>query len=196
VQRRALRGRQVLEVGGARVACADKREDACPRRVRGGDQRLQRVGAEQRVGGEGVGAEAGDRAPRRGGLADQGLAVGLGGDRDVAPLAVGDDQQPRLAGGGAEVFERRPARCAEALEAGELRLDRDAGRPGAVDQRPAVSGDGARGDFGRRALDRGPEILPGQLRRVGVETEADLAAALFDERRQPVRKRSPRLSRP
>jgi len=59
-----------------------------------------------------------------------------------------------------------------------------------------VSGDGTRGDFAGRALDGGPEVLTGQLRRVGVETEADLAAALVDERRQPVRKRSPRLSRP
>jgi hypothetical protein len=49
-----------------------------------------------------------------------------------------------------------------------------------------VGGDGAGGDFGRRALDRGTEVLPGQLRRIGVETEADLAAALLDERRQPV----------
>ena len=32
--------------------------------------------AEQRVGGEGVGAEPGDRAPGRRRLADQGLAVG------------------------------------------------------------------------------------------------------------------------
>jgi hypothetical protein len=53
-----------------------------------------------------------------------------------------------------------------------------------------MSGDGTGGDFGRRALDRGTEILPGQLRRVRIETEADLAAALFYERRQPVRERS------
>ena len=31
--------------------------------------------------------------------------------------------------------------------------------------------------------------LPGELCRVGVEAEADLAAALFDERRKPIRKR-------
>ena len=53
-----------------------------------------------------------------------------------------------------------------------------------------MGGDGAGGDFGRRALDRGTEILPGQLRRVGIEAEADLAAALVDERRQPVCERS------
>jgi hypothetical protein len=38
--------------------------------------------------------------------------------------------------------------------------------------------------------------LPGQLRRVGVETEADLAAALLDERRQPIRERSQELLSP
>jgi hypothetical protein len=43
-----------------------------------------------------------------------------------------------------------------------------------------VGGNGAGGDFGRRALDRGTEVLSGQLRRIGVETEADLAAALLD----------------
>lgn len=31
--------------------------------------------------------------------------------------------------------------------------------------------------------------LPGQLGRVGVEAEADLAAALFDERRKPISER-------
>jgi hypothetical protein len=59
-----------------------------------------------------------------------------------------------------------------------------------------VGGDGTRRDFARRALDGGPEVLPGQLRRIGIEAEADLAATLFDERRKPVRERSPRLSRP
>jgi len=38
--------------------------------------------------------------------------------------------------------------------------------------------------------------LPGQLGRVGVEAEADLAAALLDERRQPIGKASQRISRP
>ena len=132
----------------------------------------------------------GTGAPGRRRLADQRLGVGGGGDRHVAALAVGDHQQAGLGRGLADLGQRRPAGRAEALEAGELRLDRDAGRAGALDQRPAVGGDGTGRQLGRRALDRGPEVGPGQLRRVGVETEADLAAALFDERRQPVREGS------
>jgi hypothetical protein len=34
------------------------------------------------------------------------------------------------------------------------------------------------------------------LRRVGVETETDLAAALFYERRQPIREQRQEISRP
>jgi hypothetical protein len=37
---------------------------------------------------------------------------------------------------------------------------------------------------------------PGQFGRVGVETEADLAAALIYERRQPIGKGGQRISRP
>jgi len=37
---------------------------------------------------------------------------------------------------------------------------------------------------------------PGQLGRVGVEAETDLAAALLDERREPIGKASQRISRP
>jgi hypothetical protein len=38
--------------------------------------------------------------------------------------------------------------------------------------------------------------LSGQLGRIGVEAEADLAATLFDERRKPIGKASQRISRP
>ena len=71
--------------------------------------------------------------PRRRRLADQRLAVGRGGDRNVAALAVGDHEQPGVARRRDRAL-RLPARGAEALEAGELELDRDARRPGARDQ--------------------------------------------------------------
>jgi hypothetical protein len=69
------------------------------------------------------------------------------------------------------LLEGAPARGAEALEAGQLCLDRDAGRGGRLDQRRALFGDR-------------PCVVPG-----GIETEADLAAALADERREPVGER-------
>ena len=53
----------------------------------------------------------GDRPPGGRRLADQGLRVGGGGDRDVAALAVGDDQQARLAGGGADRLPAPPSRA-------------------------------------------------------------------------------------
>ena len=63
VQRRLGR-RQVLQVGGAGVAGANQGEDAGAGARGGLDQRLERVAAEQRVGGEGIGAEARRRPPR------------------------------------------------------------------------------------------------------------------------------------
>ena len=181
------RGRQVLDVGGTGVAGPNQGEDSGAGLGGGGDQGLERVEPEQRVGGEGVGAEAGDRAPGCRRLTDQGLRVGGGGDRDVAALAVGDNQQAGLASGGADRGEGRPAGGAEALEAGELRLDRDAGRAGALDQAATV-GD----DRGARQLGGGAGVarlrpLPGEFGRVGVEAETDLAATLRDERREPIR---------
>ena len=55
---------RVEQVGGARVGGAHEHERAGSVGARGLDQRLERVAAEQRVGGEGVGAQAVDGAER------------------------------------------------------------------------------------------------------------------------------------
>jgi hypothetical protein len=51
------------------------------------------------------------------------------------------------------------------------------------------------GQLGGRGIDGG-RPLPGQSGRVGVEAEADLAAALIDERRQPIGEQRQGISRP
>src|SRR6201999_4193304 len=115
---------------------------------------------EQWMGGEGGGAEARHLAPGGGGRADERLGVGGRRHRHVAALAVGKEDQAgvggRLAGGG----ERLPAWRGEALEAGELRLHRDAVGTHARDQLTAVGGDGTSGENRRRGvafgLDRDP----------------------------------------
>jgi hypothetical protein len=54
-----------------------------------------------------------------------------------------------------------------------------------------------RGQLGGKCAGAGGRLpLPGKFRRVGVETEADLTAALVDERRQPIREQSQEISRP
>ena len=124
------------DVGGARDCwCGPGRR---PRRRP--PRRRRRSGSSASTPSSGLAVKASAPSPATGApgrrrLADQRLGVGRGGDRHVAALAVGDHQQARLAGGGADLGERRPAGRAEALEAGELRLDRDAGRAGLLDQR-------------------------------------------------------------
>jgi len=78
-----------------------------------------------------------------------------------------------------------------------LGLDRDAGRSGPFDQVAAVLGDRGGGQLsGWCPGIAGARPLPGELCRVGVEAEADLAAALFDERREPISEGTQRISRP
>jgi len=70
-------------------------------------------------------------------------------------------------------------------------------RAGPLDQVAAVIRARDRRQLGRGRVGFGRgRPLPGQLGRVGVEAEADLAAALLDERRQPIGKASQRISRP
>ena len=85
------------------------------------DERRERVAAEQRVDGERIGAEAGDRAERRRRLAEERLGVRGGADVDVAALGVGDDEQPGVPGSSDDLGERRPAGRPEPLEARDLR---------------------------------------------------------------------------
>ena len=187
VQRR-LRRRQVLDVGGAGVAGADEGEHPGSGSLGPGQQRLERVAAQQRVDGEGVDPEPRDGPPRGRGLTNQGLGVGGGADRNVAALAVGDDQEPLFTRGLADLCQRRPAGGAEALEAGELGLDGDAGGAGPLDQLAALGGDRRSGLLGGPAGDILRSLARAELGRVRVEAETDLAAALFDERREPIRK--------
>ena len=106
------------------------------------------------------------------------------------PSAITSSPAARAAS--AVCSERLPAGCAEPLEAGELQLHRDAGRP-----RPSISSPQA----ASTALAAAPRARrPGpwrrEPRRVGVEAEADLALALVDERRQAVREWGLGFSRP
>ena len=88
--------------------------------------------------------------------------------------------------------ERSPARRAEPLEAGELRLDRDAGLAGGGDHRAAVRRDCGGRLLGGAALARGTRRGGGpEPRRVGIEPEDDLRLAPLDEARQPVREARP-----
>jgi hypothetical protein len=178
--------RLVLDRGRAGIGGADEDEHAGA----GLRERFERVLAEKRVGGEGVGAEAVDGAVRALGSAHQCLGVGGRGHWNVAALAVGHDEQAGLLRRGGDRLEGAPAHGAEPLEAGQLRLDGNAGRPGGVDGTDAVLGDRSGreesdlalvGGLAVRADRAGPE-----LGGVGIEPEADLAAALLDEPRQPV----------
>ena len=114
----------------------------------------QRVEAHVGVDRAGVDAEARDgrrtaSAPRR----RQRLGVGGGGDVDVAALAVGDARADRCSRAcSTAALQRLAAGRAEALEARELRLDRDAGGARRVDQPPALRGDRGGGALGGRPV--------------------------------------------
>jgi hypothetical protein len=187
VKRRSRSG-LVEEVRGAGVGGANDDKDAGAS-VRGGvEQRLEGIGAKERIDGRGVGFEARDRAPGGGRRPEQGLGIGGGADRDVTALAVGDHQQTGLARRLGGLSERLPARRAEALEASELELDRDASRAGALDQPPAVASDGRCRGVRRRAGGRLPGIGV-ERGGIGVEAETDLTAPLLDELGEPIGER-------
>jgi hypothetical protein len=86
-----------------------------------------------------------------------------------------------------DALEREPAVGAEALEAGELRLDGDAGGRRRVDGGLAVRRDRDGSALGRRPVrGRRRRGLRPEPRGVGVEPQDDLGLALRDEGVQPV----------
>ena len=177
----------VLEVGGARVRGTHEDEDSSTCGPGGLHQGLEAVTAHQGVRGEGIGTEARHGAERTGSLAHQRLAVGLRGDRDVAALAVGDHQQAVFAGRRGRPPQRSPAGGSEALEAGQLDLDRHARRPCRLDRQPAVAPHRRGSPDGRLAVRVvALERLRPQRGRIRIEPEHDLTAPLLDEGGEPV----------
>jgi hypothetical protein len=186
-QRLAPRQLAVLDVGGPGVGRAHEDEHAGAGGPGGRQERLERVHAEVGAGGHGVRAQAAHVAEGGGRRAQQRLRVRSRRDGDVAALGVGEDEQARGTGVLRGGLERRPAGRAEALEAGQLELDRDAGLLRRVDHGAAVRRYRSRGALtwstpGRRCAQRvGP-----QPRRVGVEAQDDLGLARDDELGQPI----------
>ena len=102
-----------------------------------------------------------DGAERAGRLAHQRLRVGPRGHGDVTALAVGQHEQPVVTRDRDHLLERLPPGSTQPLEAGELRLDRHAGRAGRDDRRAAVLGDGLCRVRPREA--RGARVSPDPL---------------------------------
>lgn len=209
--KRAVGRRQVFYVRRTGIARSYQDEDAGGVVFRRRHQRRQGIAAEQWVGGEGIGPQTGDSAPRRLDRTDHRFTVSLRRNRYIAALSVGDHQQTGFTGMSADLMQSRPAGRAETLEAGQLRLDRNAGRTGPLDQPLAVANDGLGCpsrriqrvkqliwlidlSIGRRSTNavamNGNGVLriqrPREAQRIRIEPETDLAAALFDERRQPI----------
>ena len=121
-------GFEILEVAAAGVRGFDENKQAGVAGFGGGHEGDDRVEAEVGIDGQGVAAP---------GAGEPAVGVGFGGGADVAPLAVGEDQQPAGVGVVDRVGQCLHAGGAEGFEAGELGLhDRDMGGDG-VDDVPA-----------------------------------------------------------
>jgi hypothetical protein len=140
---------QVLEIGRAGIGGAHEHEHAGVKLAGAVNQRLQRVGAEQGIDRQRVGINVGDFAKRRRPAPEECLPVGGGGNVDVAPLGVGDYEQPVFAGRLPRANQRRPPGSPQALEAGRLQLDRNAMLGHRLDYEAAVPLDGGGGSVGR-----------------------------------------------
>src|SRR5437763_14630884 len=116
-QRPAVRELQVLNVGPALVGALDNAEEPRTLSAAGGEERLERIAAEVRIDGHGVGE---GRLP--GPRLEEGGRVGAGGRADVPTLGVRELEQPRLAGVGTEVLERAQPVGAVRLEGRALWL--------------------------------------------------------------------------
>lgn len=179
---RAFRGREVLDIGGARVAGPDQGEDSGAGGLSCLDHRFQGIDAKQRIGGEGIGPQTGNRTERRLCAADHGLPVGLGRNGNIAAFAVGDHEETGVPSRRAYFFEGFPARPAQPFEAGQLRLHRDTEGPCKFDDPAAVGRDSGTCGFRRRSFcPVGDRIT--ESGRIRIQAEADLAATLFYERR-------------
>src|SRR5665647_749181 len=126
----------LLQKAGARVAGAREHEHALAFRAVC-DQRLQRVVAEIRAGGERVGGEADGRCGETGRPAEGGAPVGRAGAGDVAALDVQDDGEFVLVGTTDHGAESLPAGGAVLLEERRLRLDAGGGVGDGVDDAAA-----------------------------------------------------------
>ena len=176
--------RNLLDVGRSGVRGPGQHEQAAAALAGGVDERLQRVGPEQRVDGERVGADP-VNGPVDGGRGSQErLRVGPSGDVDVAALAVGDDDQPGVVAAIDRLLQRGPAGSAEPFEAGDLWLDCGAVGAGRLDRQGAVRGYRAADPDRDRVAAAGRvgelDRLGPQLRWIWIEPEHELGGPRRD----------------
>ena len=169
----AVREDGVLEIAGAGVRRSHETEDARPVAAAGGEERVDRIGAEIGVDRERVGE-------RRIGAAwlEERRSVGAGRRADVPALGVRDHEQARLGRVARHHLEREPAVAAERLEERHLRLHRDDVRSDGVDDSLAEplhrTGGGSPPLHGLAAQLDGQEVDP------WIEPDDELAPLAFD----------------
>ena len=118
-------------------------------------------------------------------LAQERLRVRRRADVDVAALGVGDHEQPGVVRALDHLSERGPAGRAEALEARDLRLHRDAVLGDRIDRQRTVRRDRERRPRRRWLTDAAGEFdrARPQVCRIRIQPEHDLGGALGDPAR-------------